>query len=436
MKNLQLFILVSLAVFASCKTATENKIVSFKEKLQATFPKARIDSIEAKDHFTEAYKVVLKENLDPKNPSEGTFDHYMYVSHANYNSPTVLITDGYSSRNRTTELSKVFKANQVIVEYRMYGKSRPDSIPWKHLTNDNAIEDYHTIVTKLKSVYSGKWLSSGISKGGETTLIYKAKYPKDIDVAVPYVAPLINTLEDPRTNDLINSVGSDACRASIKTFQRTVLEKRADILKLLATYAAKNKMSFTQVPLEETLEYAVLEFPFSFWQWGSGKCEDVPTKEASSEELFKYLIKISGVHVYNDAGFKNYLPSFYQHMRELGYYGFDLAPVKDLLKVVKSSTNSRFAPKNVDLTYNPAYIKEVRNYVETKGSNILYIQGAYDPWAACGPTPKEGVDALKMVLEGGSHLTRIKSFSDKDQQKIYAKLQAWLGKDVKLYPLK
>ena len=34
---------------------------------------------------------------------------------------------------------------------------------------------------------------------------FKSKYPNDVDVAVPYVAPLINGLEDPRTNDLINS---------------------------------------------------------------------------------------------------------------------------------------------------------------------------------------------------------------------------------------
>ncbi|WBX74060.1 S28 family serine protease [Tenacibaculum pacificus] len=436
MKKIQLFLLLSLAIFASCKTTKESKIVSFKQKLQSTFPKAQIDSIEAKDHFTEAYKVVLKQNLNPKNPSEGTFDHHMYVSHTNYKSPTVLITDGYDSWNRTTELSKVFKGNQVIVEYRMYGKSRPDSIPWKYLTNDNAIEDYHSVVNKLKTVYSGKWLSSGISKGGETTLIYKAKYPNDIDVAVPYVAPLINTLEDPRTNELINSVGSDECRADIRKYQKTVLNNRKEVLALLATYAKDKKLNFTELSQEEALEYAVLEFPFSFWQWGSGKCEDVPAENASSEELFNYLVKISGFYVFSDSGYKKLLPSFYQHMRELGYYGFDLEPVKDLLKVVKSSTNSRFAPKNVDLTYNPSYIKEIRNIIETKGTNVLHIQGGNDPWGACGPTPNEGVDALKMVLKDGSHTTRIKDFSDEDQQKIYAKLQAWLGKDVKLYPLK
>ncbi|OSY87334.1 hypothetical protein WH52_11850 [Tenacibaculum holothuriorum] len=424
-----------LLFLISCKTNYKTfEELSLKAKLEVLFPKSEVTSIQTNDHFKEAYQVVLEQNLNPKNKEEGTFKHYMYINNVDYKNPTVLITDGYASRNRTTELSKLLKANQVIVEYRMYGKSRPDSIPWKYLTNDNAIEDYHSIVSKLKKIYTGKWLSSGISKGGETTLIYKSKYPEDVDVAVPYVAPLINGLEDTRTNELINSVGTEECRNNIKKFQRAVLENRKAILKLLSDYAEEKKMSFTEVPQEEALEYSVLELPFSFWQWG-GKCEEIPNEKASVQELFNYLEKVSGFGLYNDNGFNYYLPSFYQHIKELGYYGFDLEPVKDLLKVVKRSSNDRFAPKNTDLTYDANYIKKVREFIENKGNKILYINGAYDPWGACAPIPKPNVDALKMTLAKGSHATRIKDFSKEDQQKIYKTLQRWLGDEVKIYPL-
>ena len=222
MKQIKSLALLFLIAFVSCKTFEKKEVKTFKEQLQSLFPKAEIDSIKVKDHFTEAYQVVLEENLNPKNPSEGTFKHYMYVSHSDYKSPSILITEGYNARHQTYELSKLLKGNQVMVEYRMYGKSRPDSIPWKYLTNDNAIEDYHNIITKLKTLYKGKWVSTGISKGGETTLIYKSKYPNDVDVAVPYVAPIINTQEDERTNNLINSVGSKKCREAIKNFQRAM----------------------------------------------------------------------------------------------------------------------------------------------------------------------------------------------------------------------
>lgn len=435
LKFIFLLLFISSLTF-SCKTSTEDKKPqSFKTQLQDLFPHATVDSIQTNDHFTEAYKVVLNQYLNPKNPSEGTFKHYMYVSHTDYNKPTVLITDGYSSYNRTTELSKVFKGNQVIVEYRMYGKSRPDSIPWKYLTNDNAIEDYHNIVTKLKTLYKGKWLSSGISKGGETTLIYKSKYPNDVDVAIPYVAPLINGTEDQRTTDLINSVGTKECRDLIKALQRRVLENRTEALDAFKEIAINNKLNFTIVPHEEALEYTVLEFPFSFWQWGKGACDKLPSTEAPVKDIVSYFHKDVGIGFYSDSGYHTYLPSFYQHMKELGYYGFDFSPVKDLLKVVKSTSNIRFAPKDVDLTYNPNYITKVRDFVENKGDKIIYIYGAYDPWGACAPTPKPEVDALKMVLDKADHSTRIKHFSKEDQDKIYAKLQTWLGQETTIHKL-
>ncbi len=433
-----LFFTLFIAVLFSCNPAknSDNNTTSFKEKLQKIFPTATIDSIKSKDHFTESYQVILPQFLDHKHPEKGTFKQYLYVSHTDYKSPTVLVTDGYASNNRTTELSNVLKANQVIVEYRMYGKSRPDSIPWHYLTNDNATDDYHFIVKKLKALYKNKWISTGISKGGETALIYKHNFPEDIDVVVPYVAPLINSVEDARTNTFINALGDEDCRKKIKAFQRRVLEHRNEILPLLEAYALKNKITFTEVPFNEALEYAVLEFSFAFWQWGVGKCTDIPSATATPKELFNYVLKISGFKIYSDWGYTYYLPSFYQHMKELGYYGYDLTPVVDLLKEVKSSSNQRFAPKNIDLSYNPSYIKKVRDFIENKGHRILYIYGENDPWYACAPKPKPSVDALVMTLKNGSHATRIKHFSKQDQQIIYNKLQTWLGNTVSIYPLK
>jgi hypothetical protein len=46
------------------------------------------------------------------------------------------------------------------------------------------------------------------------------------------------------------------------------------------------------------------------------------------------------------------------------------------------------------------------------------------------------VDAVKMVLKGGSHKTRIKDFGAADRQLIYSTIQRWLGEDVEIHPLK
>ncbi|WP_456376089.1 S28 family serine protease [Lutibacter sp.] len=434
-KSLILFITISVSVI-SCRVVNLEpvEILTFQQKLEQLFPDAEITKMDAKDHFTKAFQLVINEPLDHNNIEAGTFKHYVYVSHTNVKKPTVLVTEGYNATPRTYELSKIFRGNQVQVEYRFYGKSRPDSIPWDYLKNDQAIEDYHQLVTKLKTLYKGKWISTGISKGGETVLIYKSKYPYDVAVAVPYVAPLINTQEDPRTEEHINTVGSEACRNKITKFQRLVLNNRVGVLQEIAKYAEEKKMHFTELSTDEALEYAVLEFPFSFWQWG-GNCNNIPTQNATAKELFNYVNRIVGISFYNDKTYYNLLPSYYQHMTELGYYGFDTTPVKDLLKVVHTPTNLRFAPKNVAVTYNPKYIQNVREYVENKGNKILYIYGEYDTWGACAPNPKPHVNFLKMVLKGGSHSTRIKNFSTEEKQLIYDKLQNWLGYSVTIYPL-
>ena len=437
MKKIKSFILfIALStIIVGCRVRLEPvEILTFQQKIEKLFPNAEVTKMALTDHFTKAYQIVLDQPLDHKNLAAGTFKHYFYLSHVDESKPTVFITEGYDATPRTYELSKIFKGNQVQVEYRFYGKSRPDSIPWQYLKNDLAIEDYHKIITKLKRLYTGKWISTGISKGGETVLIHKSKYPWDVDVAVPYVAPLINTQEDIRTENHINTIGTDECRAKIVAFQREVLKNRDAILVEISKYANEKEMSFTELSTEEALEYAVLEFPFSFWQWG-GSCEEIPDENATSKELFNYINKIVGISFYNDKTYYDLLPSYYQHTTELGYYGFDTTPVKDLLQVVHNPTNLRFAPKNVDLTYNSNYIKEVRDFVENKGKKILYIYGEYDTWGACAPTPKPHVDALKMVLKKGSHKTRIKDFSKQDQQLMYDKLQNWLGYSVTIYPL-
>ncbi|MFH6995739.1 S28 family serine protease [Flavobacterium sp. FlaQc-48] len=155
------------------------------QKLTILFPKAEITRIENLAGYSESYQLILEEPLDHNNPPKGTFKHYVYLSHLDFNKPTVIETHGYQTVNIKSEVSTLLNANQIAVEYRFYGKSRPEPLPWEYLTNDQAIADYHDLVMKLKQIYSGKWISTGISKGGETALIYKSKYPDDVAVVMP-----------------------------------------------------------------------------------------------------------------------------------------------------------------------------------------------------------------------------------------------------------
>ncbi|MDI9310594.1 MAG: S28 family serine protease [Limnohabitans sp.] len=400
--------------------------VEFEKVIKQLYPNAILNKLENLEGYTHSYQIIIEQLLDHKNPKKGTFKHYLYLSHFDFNKPMVIETEGYKARYVKNEVSSLLNANQLIVEYRFYGKSRPKDIPWEYLSIEQAVEDYHNIVKAFKKLYKGKWISTGISKGGTSTLAYKATYPNDVDVAMPYVAPMNNTQEDVRTvNHYVNQVGTKECRDKVIEFQRALLNRRVELEKEFENYASNSKMMFNEVSIPEALEYAVLEFPFSFWQW-DGKCEEIPSSTGSAKELFDFMNRSVGVGVYSDSGYQELLPSFYEHEKQLGYYGFNFEPVKDLLKIVKNTSNKRFAPKNVSLDYDPTFMNKARSVIENSSEKILFIYGGLDTWVSCAPNPKPTLNVLKMVLPTGTHATRVKHFSAVEQVKILDTLNNWL----------
>ena len=63
---------------------------------------------------------------------------------------------------------------------------------------ENSLYDLHHVNEALHALYKGKWMATGISKGGQTTMFYRSCFPNDVDISVPYVSPLNRSLEDGR----------------------------------------------------------------------------------------------------------------------------------------------------------------------------------------------------------------------------------------------
>ena len=127
-------------------------------------------------------------------PEAGNFKQRVILSHVGFDRPTVLVTEGYAAHYAThpryqEELSKLFNANLVFVEYRYFGESMPKPCNWDYLTVENSLYDLHHVTTTLKQLYDEKWIATGISKGGQTTMFYRTYFPDDVDISVPYVAP-------------------------------------------------------------------------------------------------------------------------------------------------------------------------------------------------------------------------------------------------------
>lgn len=134
--------------------------------------------------------------------------------------------------HRKIELSKMLNANQIIVEHRYFGQSKPKPLEWKYLTTWQAASDHHRIVELIKIIYKGKWISTGKSKGGMAALFLQVYYPNDVDASIVFVAPIILGLADQRFPEHINNLGDPQTQKKIHDFQILCLKREASLLRI------------------------------------------------------------------------------------------------------------------------------------------------------------------------------------------------------------
>jgi len=286
-------------------------------------------------------------------------------------------------------------------------------------------------VQAFKKLYKGKWVSTGHSKDGQTTIMFKAIYPDDIDVAIPYVAPLNTGKVDPRIYDFLSHVGTNAERKKVFDYQIALFEKKDKIMPVLKKQAEAANWTFT-MGIERGYDLAVLEFPFAMWQYGKVDPLKLPGQEAAVEELLKPFNRVNPLFYFSEPGIVGFLPHYYQAMNEMGYYGYDIKPYQKYLPdTVDITWDFTLTPYGIDTTFNPNTLKYMHEFVQNRGDHILYIYGELDTWTATGVTKISGkADALVMIQPGGHHGAHITAFPEDQQKKIYATLSRWLGMNV------
>ena len=235
----------------------------------------------------ESYVLRIKQPLDHSNPERGHFWQRVYLQHAGFDRPTSIVTHGYNvPRDTRYEISELVSGNQLLVEHRFFGESLPDSMDYTFLNLTQATADYHHIRELFRSIYPEKWISTGISKGGQTAIFYRYMYPDDVDVSFPLVAPVNHSIEDQRIYTFLDTVGTAACRSALFDVQTRILKERESVLPRVKWFAKGADLSFTYLTLEEAFEYTVLEYPFSFWQWGTD-CSEIPGPEVGLDSLLR-----------------------------------------------------------------------------------------------------------------------------------------------------
>ena len=420
---LLLFVLLSASASSFAQTVLEQKINAISDIKE-------IRPLETSE-FSEKYVTYFTQPLDHRHPEKGSFRQRVIVSHIGFDRPTVIVTEGYGAAyalrsQYREELSKLLNANMIFVEYRYFLESTPEPKDWQYLTAENSADDLHAITTAFKNIYPGKWIATGISKGGQTTLLYRTFYPDDVDISVPYVAPLCYGVEDGRHEPFLHKVSTPENRKIIEDFQLEALKRKATLLPRFEKYCTEKNYSF-RAPIEEIYDYSVLEYSFALWQWGT-PISSIPATTASDDEIFSHLLAISEPGYFTadspNASF------FVQAARELGYYGYDIQPFKQYLSIQSSEgyLHRLMLPEELkDMPFDKALSKKITKFLKKQDPKMIFIYGQNDPWTAAGVTWLKNKKNIHVFIQpNGSHLARINTLPEKEKKEVMELIKQWL----------
>ncbi len=387
-----------------------------------------IRTLQNESTFERIIEVMIEQPIDHRHPEGESFKQRVYISHVDPGQPVVLITAGYDAKYYyTSEITAELRCNQLMVEHRYFGLSTPDSLNWDYLDTWQAASDHHRIVTMFKELYPEQWISTGISKGGQTVMYHSFYFPEDVDVRIPYVAPLNFGIEDERIYTFLKQVGSSKERRKVKKFQKLALKNQEKYLDAFRTFSDKKAYTYNLVGgLEKAFEYCVLEYSFAYWQWAYVPSKKIPGRAAQAEEIIEHMNRVAGFDYFSDHSILEYRPFFYQALTEMGYYGYDLEAFGKYLQHVDNPVFTFTIPESVDLPFNDELSVELQEYISEEAENYIFIYGEYDTWSATAVTSIGDSKSKIFFKEGGSHRTRINNMPEEQQEQVYKTLESFL----------
>ena len=415
-----LFLLIQVAEAQPLKEFlfTQKEIISMKQ-------------LEGDSPFSEVWELMIRQPLNHTDTTDGFFLQRVFVAERDATQPVVLVTEGYTGEyaarpSYENELSEILDANQLFVEHRYFGESIPDSINWDYLTVANAAGDHHEIIDLFDDYFTGKWISTGISKGGQTALYHRSLYPDDVDISVAYVAPLNYSTEDGRHELFIDQVASLEERQKIRNFQIEVLKRRDRMMPGFKEFVEEEELEF-RISLNEAYDFCVLEYSFAFWQWGV-PIDRIPRPDAPDSVVYRHLMAVSGPEYFAINGMEDLRPFFVQAAKELGYYGYDTKPFEPWLKLKSANgyLSSVMLPEGMKIKFIPKTNKKVFKFIRKEDPKMIFIYGEYDPWSASGVVFEQKNNMLKIVKPDGSHGTRINNLPDQQYKLVVETLERWV----------
>ena len=371
-------------------------------------------------HFTQP--------ADHDQPGGQTFQQEVSLIHRDVDAPMIVQTSGYFDyyEDRPVELTNLLLANQISIEHRFFGASRPDPADWSKLTIKQMADDEHVIIAALRDIYPGAFLTTGGSKGGMTATYHRRFYPGDVDGTVPYVAPISFAAPDERYTAFVDGIGPSSCRTALRALAIEMLQNRRAMIE--ARVGAQPNHAYTRIKLGPAVEVSIASVEWAFWQYyGVDYCGEVPAVTASDEAVFDFLDEVAPVGDSDDEQVAAFEAYYYQAYAQLGYPA-DNATYLDGFTIYSDADYDGALPTpDLPVYDDGAAMTDIDTWVKTEGDRLLFIYGEFDPWSGGQYTLGNATDSLLLVQPQGSHGSRINRLDDGDREAAFAKLEAWTG---------
>ena len=352
----------------------------------------------------------------------------LFLSHCSTQVPMVYSPDGYGLLDDffQPEIVERLGANWLWAEHRLYGESLPD---WPEEPNPEddpdaelrtirqAAADDHDVVSAFKALYPRRWISTGVSKGGMTATFFRRFYPDDVDGTIAYVAPFLDGLYDQRFSAYQDHAGDAACRDKVLAYQRALILRQAELLEHVVP----------DVPADNhSLQYASRSFRWPFWQY-DGDCTHVPAADADAVTM---LVPVMGTDHVVPASSEGYgFPFIEESLLELG---FPVQSIRGLEDLIGEQTEDDLSGLFPDLTYDPYPMLDVRRWIASEATRIVFVYGTIDPWSGGAATPLVDAthDNLVVWAEGANHHAKIQQLGGSDRDHVVARLSRWADAPV------
>lgn len=426
MKNtLKLWMLLVIALsIASCTDNSDNPVVNttLEEALANTHLFSDIKenpdkgAMERKKKgeldYLSQYSMFIEQPVNHNQPDADKFKQKVCIMFRGFDRPTILVTEGYlwEKFRDAEDIGINLNANMVHVEHRNFGESfNQDRGKWEFETSAQASADLHAVYLALKPIFKGRWMSTGTSKNGETSIDYAYYYPGDMDLAAAFCSPFNLSLDDKRYGEyLFNEVSTKELRDIMKENIRIALKDGEEGLYKKACEEFKKK----NMPVPSFAEYVynVFDTFFSLFQYTLPSkqkkgIESIVEKESSlvaaicnniadlrNKDLYTYFVDCA-----KEQGFPNVGYDYFADLLEGTSF-----KAEDVLPSVLHSED-RWLMKYYD---NSVRTDMSKTFFVNSTVPLLFYYSQDDPWSA-GKPEKIGPNARMIINPIGVHSAKL-----------------------------